>query len=46
MNDPVLPFMFPAAVIVPFVEMLPVDPDTPIFSVQVLPDSDPIDNPF
>ena len=46
MNDPVLQFMCPADVIVPFVEMLPVDPDTHIFSTQVLPNSDPIDNPF
>ena len=38
--------MFPADVIVPFVEMLPVDPDTPIFATQVLTDIDPIDNPF
>ena len=32
-NDPVLPIMFPAAVIDPFVVILPVDPDTPHFLI-------------
>ena len=45
-NDPLLQFMIPTAVFVKIVEKLPVDPDTPIFSIQVLPDSDPIDKPF
>ena len=29
-NDPALPFMCPAAVMVSFVDILQVDPDTPI----------------
>ena len=45
-NDPGLQFMIPAVDIVPCVEMLPVDPDSPICPVQVLPDSDPLDKPF
>ena len=34
-NDPVLPFMCPTAVIVPFVVILPVVHDTPICSVPI-----------
>ena len=45
-NHPVVPVMFPVAVMVPFVDMLPVDEDIAICSVQVPPVSDPSDKPF